>query len=602
MAELNPNAITGLGSKLNTQEIIERFMKIEQRRIKPVEDRKKQKLEELDAWNAVKMELQKLQDVTDSLNRAEIWEANRIEVSHPEVLEARARRDAEPGKTTLAVDSIALSHQITSQGFESSDAQIGTGNVKIKIGNDPDETPITLNLTEGKDTLEDLRQVINDSEADVEAYIAKTHGDTPYRLLLTSKVSGAEGRINIEVDIKNGEAEAPDYENFFEETSEWIGLDPSEPSSVKRRKGSSTPIVGFIGDFTGEDDTQFTFRVVRSGIIASESGVLLNWKDDQGRSGEIELNKFNYVPGSTVEFIDGLQLAMSDGELIDGDSFTVKAYARKSDWLWWLNEEDRAPQIDQPSDWDSKASDGGLMVTGKYEGDEDQSVVFRVEGNGQVGGPTRLKLHYEFTETGESGSFNIGAPYLGEEIDQNTIESATAFDSLDGEELFDMEFKTVGGNPKKLPIANGLFIEVIPSILRDGDTAEIDLIAPVSEDMWWVDEKFRNASPIIEETAKWRPYSEVVVYEGGDEVDDTLDVSDGLLNIFGRILAICLFIIYQLNRKQSDYKTFIIILTSCILMIDGLTGVALFLSIVLFEFFRLNLKKKSQFYLKKKYY
>ena len=74
MAELNPNAITGLGSKLNTQEIIERFMKIEKRRLKPVEARKEQKLEELDAWNAVKMELQKLQSATEALDKGDVWD------------------------------------------------------------------------------------------------------------------------------------------------------------------------------------------------------------------------------------------------------------------------------------------------------------------------------------------------------------------------------------------------------------------------------------------------------------------------------------------------------------------------------------------------
>ena len=67
MAELNPNAVTGLGSKLNTGEIIDRFMAIEQRRIKPVEDRKEQKVDELEAWDAVKMELNKLQGVTEHL-------------------------------------------------------------------------------------------------------------------------------------------------------------------------------------------------------------------------------------------------------------------------------------------------------------------------------------------------------------------------------------------------------------------------------------------------------------------------------------------------------------------------------------------------------
>ena len=91
-------------------------MKIEKRRLKPVEARKEQKLEELDAWNAVKMELQKLQSATEALDKGDVWEATKVEVSDPKVLEAKARRDAEPGKTTLAVDSIALSHQLICQG------------------------------------------------------------------------------------------------------------------------------------------------------------------------------------------------------------------------------------------------------------------------------------------------------------------------------------------------------------------------------------------------------------------------------------------------------------------------------------------------------
>jgi hypothetical protein len=36
---------------------------------------------------------------------------------------------------------------------------------------------------------------------------------------------------------------------------------------------------------------------------------------------------YNYVPGEGVDFADGLQLALSDGELVDGDTFTVQAFA-----------------------------------------------------------------------------------------------------------------------------------------------------------------------------------------------------------------------------------------------------------------------------------
>ena len=63
-------------------------MKIEKRRLKPVEARKEQKLEELDAWNAVKMELQKLQSATEALDKGDVWEATKVDVSDPKVLEA----------------------------------------------------------------------------------------------------------------------------------------------------------------------------------------------------------------------------------------------------------------------------------------------------------------------------------------------------------------------------------------------------------------------------------------------------------------------------------------------------------------------------------
>ncbi len=508
-------------------------MKIEKRRLKPVEARKEQKLEELDAWNAVKMELQKLQSATEALDKGDVWEATKVDVSDPKVLEANARRDAEPGRTTLAVDSIALSHQLICQGYEREDVVIGTGKVRIKVGDDEDDTPVTINLTEGKDTLKDLMQAINDSDAEVEAYIAKTHGDTPFRLLLTSDVTGERGRISIEVDLKGGDVEAPDYENYYDETSEWKGLDPLVPEGVERKgAGSSTPITGIIGTFEGEEDRTFTFTVVRAGTIPSEKGVVIGWEDDQGRAGEFEVNMYNYVPGEGVDFADGLQLALSDGELVDGDTFTVQAYAKKSDMLWWLSEAQKAAKVTQPSDWSSKATTGGIQVSGQYSGDEDQTVIFRVEGSGQVGGPIPLKLHYEFTGSGESGTLNIGEPYLGESIEEDSLKSAKAFDSKDGEELFDLQFNQKGSNnPKKLPIANGLFIEIQPSILKDGDTAEIDVVAPVSEDMWWIDESIRNAPPIIDTMIKWRPYSEVVVEEGGEAPPTELKVADGILEI-----------------------------------------------------------------------
>ena len=536
MAELNPNAITGLGSKLNTREIVDRFMAIEQRRIKPVEARKEQKVSELEAWEAVKSELNKLQGVTEALDKFEIWEARKVETSDPDVIVPKARKDSVPGRHSVIVESVALSHQITSQGFESDTTRIGTGKVQIKVGNEEDELPITINLAEGKDTLVDLKKAINNSDANVEAYIAKTHGDKPYRLLLTSDLNGEKGRISIDVNLQGGEVEAPSYENTYEKTASWKGFDVKTPETTSGTGfGGSTNIVEVGGTYNGEEDNVFTFQVVRSGMIPSDSGVLIGWKDKNGREGEIEINKFNYIPGSPLDITDGLKLLISDGEVVAGDTFTVDVKAEKSDLLWWLSDAERAPEISQPSDWSSKASEGGVRVIGTYDGAEDDTVVFRVEGNGQVGGPSPLKLHYEFSESGEKGSVNIGEPYLGDVGKGGPFDKATAFDSEDGEELFDLEFSKKGKrDPKRLPLGHGLFIEVNPSVLRDGDTTDVDLIAPTSEDMWWSDEEHRGVSNKVDILAKWQTYAE---YEGLDDGKDTtsLSVSDGIGGLAGRI-------------------------------------------------------------------
>jgi len=536
LAELNPNAITGLGSKLNTREIVDRFMAIEQRRIKPVEARKEQKVSELEAWEAVKSELNKLQGVTEALDKFEIWEARKVETSDPDVIVPKARKDSVPGRHSVIVESVALSHQITSQGFESDTTRIGTGKVQIKVGNEEDELPITINLAEGKDTLVDLKKAINNSDANVEAYIAKTHGDKPYRLLLTSDLNGEKGRISIDVNLQGGEVEAPSYENTYEKTASWKGFDVKTPETTSGAGfGGSTNIVEVGGTYDGEEDNVFTFQVVRSGMIPSDSGVLIGWKDKNGREGEIEINKFNYIPGSPLDITDGLKLLISDGEVVAGDTFTVDVKAEKSDLLWWLSDAERAPKISQPSDWSSKASEGGVRVIGTYDGAEDDTVVFRVEGNGQVGGPSPLKLHYEFSESGEKGSVNIGEPYLGDVGKGGPFDKATAFDSEDGEELFDLEFSKKGKrDPKRLPLGHGLFIEVNPSVLRDGDTTDVDLIAPTSEDMWWSDEEHRGVSNKVDILAKWQTYAE---YEGLDDGKDTtsLSVSDGIGGLAGRI-------------------------------------------------------------------
>ena len=570
MAELNPNAVTGLGSKLDTREIVERFMAIEKRRLKPIEARKEEKVEELEAWQMVKAELDKLNDVTGALDSSDIWEARNVEVNDEEVLTAKARRDAEPGKYTIAVDSVALSHQISSQGFASPDDVIGTGTVRIQVGESEEDTPITIRLMEGNDTLDALKRAINDSDADVEAYIAKTYGDEPYRLLLTSKRTGEQSRINMEINLENGDVEGPNFENSFDTTAEWKGLDPIEPELKTRGVGSSTPVMEVIGDYTGEDDMIFEFTVMRPGTIPSEAGVLLGWKDDKGREGQIEINKFNYIPGQPVDVVDGVQVRFSDGELVAADRFKIKAFSEKSEMLWWMDGEERKARITQPTDWQSKTEGGGVHVTGTYDGEEDQTVKFRIVGGGQVGGTAPISLYYEFSESGKSGTVSLSEPY--QSVPENGgLDSATAYDSQDGEELFNLEFNKGEGknNPKEIPIGHGLFVEIPPGVLRDGETTEMDLYAAAPAGYWWLEEETeaqgQEATGSVDQVLDWDDDGGAVDLEEFDDYEDYLEsqeglsrpsVEDSIASIVGRTSEAAISISGNYTQDMNNTYTF----------------------------------------------
>lgn len=71
---------------------------------------------------------------------------------------------------------------------------------------------------------------------------------------------------------------------------------------------------------------------------------------------------------------------------------------------------------------------------------------------------------------------------------------------------------------------------------------------------------------------------------------------DGLLRIINTTIIICTFIVYQLHRKKINILFFYFIIVSSLLTIDGFSRGMTTLSMIVFEFYRLNDKKN--FFLK----
>ncbi len=455
------NRIPGLGSGLDTQRTLNTLMQVERQRLQPVEQRKLETRTELESFNLLKQGLEALQETTSKLASTGVWEAKIVESNNEDVVTATATSGAEPGKHTLVVDRLALNHQIASQGFESTDDLVGRGRFRVGIG---ENTPVNITIDDTNDTLTGLKDAINSATDDVSATVIKTgNRNQPYQLVLTSQKTGTEGRINLEITLEGGEA--PNFQNSVEAPSEWAGVGEAPPPSrgALTGTGASTAIVRVIGEYAGEEDTQYKFTAIQTGVVGGESGLQLRWTDNQGRSGIVELDAFNYAPGEPKEFVDGLSLVVSQGEIIVGDEFSFNARPPRPSLAWWLTEAERQPGFTQPSAWSRQATTGTPVIEGEYTGEEDANFTLRVEGGGQIGAAKNLRLHWE-NDQGDSGILPIGLGY----------------------------------EPgSKLAITDGLTLTLKPGVLAGGSTATFSVEAAQVTGQWWKDDAERRVPPTI---------------------------------------------------------------------------------------------------------
>ena len=464
------NRLTGLASGLNTQATIETIIQVERRRLQPIENQRAATLQELESFNLINDRLQNLNETADSLKGAAIWEAKIVDSTDEDVVTATATGGAKPGKHTLIVDRLALNHQIASQGYESPDDQVGTGRFIITIG---EGSPITVTIDEGANTLTGLKDAINFNTDEANATIIKTGSrDAPYQMVLTSQKTGSEGRIGLEINLQGGII--PNFENAVEEPSPWQGVgEPERPDRLPplTGTGASTAIVQVIGDYTGEDDNTFTFTAVQTGIVGGDRQLQVRWRDEEGRSGIINLDSLNYAPGEPLEFVDGLALIVSEGEIIVNDSFSFQARAERSDLVWWVPPEERKASVSQPISWSRQRTEefGAPIIEGTYTGEEDQRYTLTVQGSGQVGRSPDLSVLWQ-SEEGLSGVLQVGQGY----------EPGT-----------------------QLALAEGLLLTLKPGVLNEGQVATFDVTAEDRTGRWWLPDDDRVIPSEILDVTNW---------------------------------------------------------------------------------------------------
>ena len=129
---IDTSSISGFDSK----KIINQIITVEQKKIEPVIQRREQKKLELDAWGQAKAIINTYKTSDDELIKKELWDSKTVKSSNKNIETATANYSAKPGRHTLIVDKLALTHQIASQGFAQEDVRVGQGEVYINIGDD----------------------------------------------------------------------------------------------------------------------------------------------------------------------------------------------------------------------------------------------------------------------------------------------------------------------------------------------------------------------------------------------------------------------------------------------------------------------------------
>ena len=200
---MSQNFISGIVSGIDSAGLIDALIAARSRPITLLQQRQAAKSAELAAWKSFEAILVSLKVETDRLGNGSLWTGLNVASSDEEVLTATAGSSTAVGQYEFFAAQLATSHQIRSQLYTNADEPVGAGTFTITVGGD--ETSIEVGAAA---SLDDLADLINESDANVSATVVRTveAGEEGFYLVLTGKESGEANSISIGSTLSGGTA------------------------------------------------------------------------------------------------------------------------------------------------------------------------------------------------------------------------------------------------------------------------------------------------------------------------------------------------------------------------------------------------------------
>ena len=194
------NAVFGINSNLDTQDIINKMVSLEARSMDLVEAKKQIEEQKLASFKELKNRLQTFKSVVTTLNTESRFIVNRSVFSNNsssdnnKVVDITTTSSATSGTYSLVVDNLATETKIISNGFANTTSELEYGRVKVTSGS----ASATVTINSSNNSLDGLRLAINNLGLDVKASFLNDGDDTvPVRLLISGNLTGATGAVTM---------------------------------------------------------------------------------------------------------------------------------------------------------------------------------------------------------------------------------------------------------------------------------------------------------------------------------------------------------------------------------------------------------------------
>ncbi|QNK68890.1 flagellar filament capping protein FliD [Variovorax sp. PAMC26660] len=210
----------GVGSNLNLADLLKQLETAESQPLVALQARAKSYTSKLSAYGTIQGALSTLQAAAKKLGDPALFQNVVGTPTVSGILSASATDVSAAGNYTIDVKQLAQAQTVISGGQANTKTAIGNGTITIDFGTvtggkldavtgqytgatftqDTSQVakPITINPT--NNTLEGIRNAINDAKAGVTATIVNDGSGTPNRLVLTSAQTGEKSSMRISVD------------------------------------------------------------------------------------------------------------------------------------------------------------------------------------------------------------------------------------------------------------------------------------------------------------------------------------------------------------------------------------------------------------------